>query len=181
MKGQGHITVISTHDLNRFKRDCSDLNMVGIEINRGDVKIEWLTKFKATHLNDVLVLSEQLKQKGYTIIREKFEILPDPYQTVEYYEFHITVNQLISDDEFTLYCFCSNRQFGFSKETQQFDRVMVTGRFKNQSLNHVDQIMNDTMKYIQSMGYNIDKAILEQCVYDSDISQDNDWLPTIID
>lgn len=80
------VTVIPTHDLNRFKRDCSDLNRVGIEINSGYVKIEWMTKFKATHLNDVLVLSEQLKQKSYTI-------------------------------------------------------------------EHVDQIMNDTMKYIQSMGY----------------------------
>jgi hypothetical protein len=184
MRFEIHVTVI-TSDIEKFKRDCNDLNVKPIVIETPDSSTQVMTSatykdndYPATLQN----LTTSLKSLGYNIIRAKVEKQPEDNQDPRfiYYESHIRLKLPKDYDKSFIKDLCQAKSFHMSrnlfKKDLNWDYQMITFRTYDMPLNGFKMVIDDMAQTLDGLGINFDKIEIEECIYDSNTHVDDAWL-----
>lgn len=187
MEYEIHITV-GTSNLDSFINDCTQIGVKPIVIeteknNNFNNQVMTSSKYKGDDCLKVLKqISRSLKDKGYQIIREKVEIRPLPIKNKShiYYESHFRLKLNKGFDRSNLIVLCKDCNFHLSKNLFKrdidFDYQMITYRNYNQSFEEFKQVILNMKEKLTELNINFDKVEIEECIYDSNIKVDSNWI-----
>jgi hypothetical protein len=187
MEFEVHVTVKSKN-IEQFKEDCSTINVKPIVINMENVNEQQVMTSSKHRSDNYIVICDNIKQqlinKGYSIERIKVEKNPDLTKDNQhiYFESHLRVNfedniqnkNLLSEILKKHKVHLSRNMFKKEKDKCFF---MCTLRNKNTNIvsfrNDIDNVKNEILLHNV---FNIDKIEVEECIFDSNESLDNNWL-----
>ena len=186
MKFEIHITV-DTDNLESFKNDCAIINVKPIIIeseNNGKFEYQTMTSSKYEDINYVNTLNKSLDflSINHKILRSKVEIQPEfeKHFSHLYYESHFRLKLNNDFDKNIIKNLCLKYNFHLSKNVfKQYDTYyyqMIT--YRNNNITYDDFIvhLNNMKTSLYELQINYDKIEIEECIYDSNISIDNNWL-----
>jgi RIO-like serine/threonine protein kinase len=181
-----HVT-LETPSIENFIEDCNAIGVKPIIIetqNNKDFGIQIMTSskhngecYKET-LNNIV----SYFRKKYNILRQKVEIQPTDiiHDTHIYYESHLRLKLNKDFNTEVIKELCKLRNFHFSKNLfkKDIDCVyqMITYREYNTTLPKFVEIINAMSTKLKELDINCDKVEIEECIYDSNINVDNNWL-----
>lgn len=179
-----HLTVKDAN-IEQFTNDCEQIGIKPILIDTGTTLNQLMTssKYKNNNYKKTLnELKEKLIKKGYKVVRDKVEIYPEEIKNSDhkYYESHIRLKLNKGYNLQHLRTICLINEFHISKnlfkKDENYDYQMITYRNGNINLhdfkNHIEIMTNILDKF--DILY--DKIEIEECVYDSNIGIDKDWI-----
>ena len=203
---EAHITLKNTAEIqntDNFEKFCNEnkIKPIVIELERGDVPKQIMTS--SLHngnfddiKEEVEQLAEKMKLKNYKVSRLKIEAHPDntgipktkndilPHQIENYFEAHYkillplstsiqTKKDLISLSEKHEAHLSKN---AFKKRKNNLEERFVTKRIYSVGKREAYQTFDELEQALKKNKYQIDKKIVEYCVFDSNISIDKNWL-----
>ena len=186
MNYEVHIT-LEVSDIEDFIKDCKEMGVKPIIIetqNNDDFGIQVMTSSK--YVNDnykktVNNLASQFSNK-YTILRQKVEIQPEIEKNIDhiYYESHLRLKLVNNFNLNIVKELCNKYNFHFSKNLFKIDKdyiyQMITYREYNTTLNKFNIIIENMSQELKILNINCDKIEIEECIFDSNIHIDNNWL-----
>jgi len=187
MEYEIHVTV-SNSNVVSFINDCQTIGVKPIVIEtekEEDYNKQVMTSSKHSGDSYMVTLkniSNHLKEKGYLIIREKVEIRPLPIKNDNhiYYESHFRLKLSKEFDRNILKVLCKNHNFHLSKnlfkKAVDFDYQMITFRHYNLSFDGFNTVINNMKEELMKLKIPFDKVEIEECVYDSNIKVDKNWI-----
>lgn len=190
MEYEIHVTVKTPYVVS-FINDCHTIGVKPIVIETEKEEVfdhQVMTSSKHKDDNDdqyfltLASIANQLKDKGYQIIREKVEIRPLPIKNNchIYYESHFRLKLLKDFDRSTLKVLCKDCSFHLSKnlfkKAIDFDYQMITYRNYNQSFDQFNQVIFDMKERLTELNISFDKVEIEECIHDSNIKVDSNWI-----
>ncbi len=183
-----HLTV-KEGDILQFREDCNELSIKPILIETENEKLYGMQMMTSTsHYSDDYqeILSKEkngLFSKGYEIIREKVEIKPEFFKNKDhiYFESHLRLQLPKNFKRKKIEEFCKINDLHLSKNLfkidDDFDYQMITYRRHNSDIIlftiAVNQFESDLLK---NFNIKCDKIEIEECIFDSNISIDKQWL-----
>ncbi|WP_291721687.1 hypothetical protein [Bernardetia sp.] len=199
---EAHITLKNTNqNIEDFKEFCNEnkAKPIFIELERGDVQKQLMTSsLHNGNFNEIKKEVEQLaakmKQKNYEVSRVKIEAHPEntgipmtksdilKSQLENYFEAHYKIilpvfsqakENLLSLVEKHAAHLSKN---AFKKRKNHSEERFVTKRMYNVGKTEAYQSFEELHKTLKENNYQIDKKIVEYCVFDSNVSVDNNWL-----
>ena len=182
-----HITVETT-DVPKFKTDCEMLGVkpIVIETERdGNLTQQVMTSGKyinASPINILTCLVRDLTSLGYKLIRLKVEKYPDEEKDADfiYYETHFRLKLKKDFDRSMLVDLCKEQGFHLSrnlfKSSLEFNYQMITYRDYEIGLPEFNSKINEMKGELDKLGVIYDKIEIEECIYDTNIDVDKDWL-----
>ena len=187
MNCEMHITV-REGDIDQFTEDCKFLGIkpILIETERNENFGEQLMTSSKCERDDYLTqffdIFDKFIKKRYEIIRLKIEKFPDEIKDIDfiYYESHLRLKLEKNFDRSILVEVCKQNNFHLSKNLfkrdENFDYQMITYRDYDIDLNSFKEKINHMVKLLDEKNIIHDKIEIEECIYDSNISLDNNWL-----
>lgn len=182
-----HVTV-ETADIDSFKHDCELLGVkpIVIETERnGEFKQQVMTSQKYNHRNPkriASVLVDDMKDLVYNPIRVKIEKYPEMEKDENfiYYETHMRLKVHKGFDRSELVDLCKAKEFHLSKNlfkrNDEFDYQMITYRDMEATLFEFKDRIVDMKTALDNLKIEYDKLEIEECIHDTNINVDNDWL-----
>lgn len=196
-----HITV-KTNDLEKFKNDCSLLNVKPIILdlqNNSGKTVFHDVMTSSIHIGnnrsaieDIEDKSSRLRAVGYQVVREKIETVPwhpaapsnetkNPKMPENcYFECHFgilvndeRIDELRNLSEF-MGCHLSRNIFKKIDETNY--KIMMTYRSYDEVYETFQEHVKCHEGTLKSKGFEIDKTITEFSIYDTKVSHDSEWL-----
>ena len=187
MEYEIHVTVQTPHMLT-FINDCHQMGVkpIVIETQKNDCFDNQVMTSSKHKGDDYMItlhsICDQLKEKGYHIIRQKVEIRPqvmkDPNHI--YYESHLRLKLNRDFDRSILYDLCKQLDFHLSKnlfkKDTEFDYQMITYRKYNMSFDNFIMGIEKMKQKLIEINVIFDKVEIEECVYDSNVKVDANWI-----
>lgn len=185
-----HITVKNAL-IEKFKQDCLEIGVkpILIETERGKIFGEQLmTSSKhrgSSFLKKLTDICKDLISRGYTILRKKVEIQPESHQhdRFKYYESHLRIKldkEIYQEKYYELNEICKEKTFHLSKNLFKVDEnhvyQMMTYRSSEDSYDEFMDKITDTVLALQTKGFECDKVEIEECIFDSNIEIDKNWI-----
>jgi hypothetical protein len=187
MEYEIHVTV-SSSDIDLFVHDCKSISVkpIIIETEKDNVfNNQVMTSSKHSDDNCLETLdqiSSSLKSKGYSIIRKKIEIRPLEVKNDHhiYYESHFRLKLDKQFDYTELRKVCKELNFHLSKnlfkKSLEFNYQMITYRDYNTTFFDFNNRINEMKGRLSDLNINFDKVEIEECIFDSNINVDSNWL-----
>ena len=184
MKYEIHTTVFAS-SVEKFKSDCMDLGIKAVLIDTQKGETQMMTSSR--HENEdypgtLEILNRGLAEKGYRVLRNKVEKFPEenPDNEFIYYESHMRLRLGKGTDTSTLKMVCKLRNFHFSrnllKSSETHDYQMITYRDYERDLKKFNSRIEEMKKILDILNISYDKIEIEECIHDSRISMDDNWL-----
>ncbi len=203
---EAHITLKNTEELQhtkRFEKFCKDNSVkpIFIELERGDMPKQIMTSslHKGNFDNikqDVKELATAMESENYEVIRLKIEAHPEntgipftkkdilPSQEDNYFEAHYKIllsSSTLIQSKKELVLLCEQHQAhlsknAFKKRNDNFEERFVTKRIYKVGKKEAYQTFDNLNQELEKQGYQIDKKIVEYCVFDTNESVDDNWL-----
>jgi uncharacterized protein (TIGR00730 family) len=186
-----HITV-ETNNVTQFIKDCEEFGCkpIVIETQREEktgIQVMTSDKFNGDsyeiYLKNIVNFFEY---RGYKILRKKIEILPEQtkHKDFIYYESHFRLKlpkNIVPVVLSLLKSHCKTFNWHYSKNlfktSSEFDYQMITRRDYGMSLEVFKAVDIEGMKgCLDGLGIEYDKIEIEECIYDSNVSVDKEWL-----
>lgn len=187
MEYEIHVTV-DTNAVVLFVNHCKEIGVKPIVIetqkeNSFNNQVMTSSKYSDDHYLDTLRnISSSLKDKSYKILRQKVEIRPleVKHNNFIYYESHLRL-KLDKDFDYTnLKLLCKELNFHLSKnlfkKAEDFSYQMITYRSYTDSLTQFIKIIDVMKKKLTDLSINFDKIEIEECIFDSNVNVDNNWI-----
>ena len=198
-----HVTVTNPGDVEKFKSDCTSIGVkaivIDLEHDFETVMTDVMTSSvvygtNSTAYAKINVLSDQLTDLGYDVIRKKIETVPwhpkaptNKFNNTTmpegcYFESHIGV--LISSkekEELSKIAKSHNAHLSknFFKKTDSGKYVnMITLRNYSDTFEMFDIQLNELKVDLISNGFTFDKEVVEFSLWDSKVHHDATWLGT---
>lgn len=187
MEFEVHITV-KTNNIEKFINDCSDIKVKPIVINMENVNEQQVmtsSKHRSDNYKSVYdSIKHQLINKGYNIERIKVEKNPNDIKDKQhiYFESHLRVSFDDKEENKSLLSQILNKHNvhlsrNMFKKHKDKCFYMCTLRNKNTNIisfrNEIEKVKN--VISINKL-FEIDKIEVEECIFDSNESLDNNWL-----
>ncbi|AFM04219.1 hypothetical protein Fleli_1821 [Bernardetia litoralis DSM 6794] len=203
---EAHITLKNTENLQstaNFEKFCTDnsIKPIFIELERGDMPKQIMTsslhegsfdKIK----KDVENLAKKMRLKNYEIIRLKIEAHPEntgipatkndilERQKENYFEAHYKIllpTFTSNHSKKELISLCEKHQAhlsknAFKKRNDSFEERFVTKRIYKVGKKEAFQAFDELHQKLENQKYQINKKIVEYCVFDTNEAVDNNWL-----
>jgi len=182
-----HITV-KEGEIDQFTEHCKFLGIkpILIQTERDDNFGEQLMTSSKCERNDYLTqffdIYEYFIKKRYEVIRLKVEKFPEETKDNDfiYYESHLRLKLEKNFNRSTLIELCKNNNFHLSKNLfkrdENYDYQMITYRDYEIDLTSFKEKINHMVKLLDEKNINHDKIEIEECIYDSNVLVDYDWL-----
>lgn len=199
---EAHITVnpLNEEQSRLFGIVAKNLNVkaIQIQLSRGDMMVQPMTcsrhqgDFQAVY-QEVLNISQELKQLGFEVNRLKIEAHPDNigvpknneeaknHSSQNYFEHHLKVllNRNSDLEELTNMC----EQYQAHLSSNAF-KIMNDGQYENfittrhyfLGKNEAENRFNEFIEYIKKLNIPILKHFMEYCIFDTNIELDKNWL-----
>lgn len=203
---EAHITLKNTEYLqntSNFEKFCTDNSVkpIFIELERGDMPKQIMTS--SLHKGnfdeikeEVQNLAKKMEVENYEVIRLKIEAHPEntgipattndilESQKENYFEAHYKILLPISTSNHSkkqLISLCQNYQAhlsknAFKKRNDNFEERFVTKRIYKVGKKEAFQAFDELHQALEKESYQIDKKIVEYCVFDTNESVDDNWL-----
>lgn len=203
---EAHITLKNTLDLQnteKFEKFCinNSIKPIFIELERGNTPKQIMTSslhegnFEQIK-EDVKNLAAKMEDQNYEVIRLKIEAHPNntgipsttsdilENQKANYFEAHYKILlpfSSSSDSKQELISLCENYQAhlsknAFKKREDNFEERFVTQRIYKVGKKEAYQSFDKLQNALEKANYQIDKKIVEYCVFDTNESVDDNWL-----
>lgn len=186
MEYEIHITV-EANDIDTFKKDCEDIHVkpIVIETEKDNVFYNQVMT-SSKHDDDYFLMtlneiSDKLKHRGYTILRQKIEIKPQPTKNEHfiYYETHFRLKLPKSFPREILIAISRGQGFHLSKNLfkigSNYDYQMMTYRTHTDTLEEFKAKIIEMKIILNQHGIEYDKIEIEECILDSNIDIDKTW------
>lgn len=187
MEFEVHVTVKSKN-IEQFKEDCSSINVKPIVINMENVNEQQVMTSSKHRSDNYIVICDSIKNqlisKGYNIERIKVEKNPSEVKDNEhiYFESHLRVsfddkeqNKILLSQILKKHNVHLSRNMFKKHKDKCF--YMCTLRNKNTNItsfrNQIEKVKNEISL---NKLFEIDKIEVEECIFDSNESLDNNWL-----
>lgn len=180
-----HITV-EVKDLSQFITDCNVIGVKPIIIETeppSEFEQQVMTSSKHNGDDYKETLSNLIdKLKNYKIVRSKVEIQPETtkHPTHQYYESHLRLRLPKDYNRDIISDLCKKLDFHLSrnllKKDDDISYQMITYRNHECDFNDFNSRIDSMYNELQKIGVICDKKEIEECVYDSNIKIDNNWL-----
>ena len=186
MNYEVHVT-LDVPSLEDFIEDCKIIGVKPIVIetqNNNDFGLQVMTSSKHSGDSYEETLSDIVAyfSNKYTILRKKVEIQPTNVinKTHIYYESHLRLKLNKDFDANGIKELCVLSNFHFSKNLFKKDNdyvyQMITYREYNTTLPQFVTVINNMSSNLKELDVNCDKVEIEECIFDSNINIDNNWL-----
>lgn len=189
MEYEIHITV-QTGNFDQFRSDCEEIKVKPIIIQTSkdkNIPISTQVMSSSKHsgsnmLYQMEVIALFFQGKGYKIMRKKIEIYPanKKHGFHLYYESHIRLNLPKNYERTNLNIACKKYDFHVSrnllKADADTDYLMITFRAHDTEFLNFEVHVGYMKLALIGLGIKFDKVEIEECVFDSNISIDNEWL-----
>ncbi len=183
-----HLT-IEVIDINKFKLDCLKLGVKPIfiqtENHSNELGDQIMTSSKHNdeyYLNTLNKLIFEFENNNYKILRKKVEIQPEETKHPEhiYYESHLRLKLPKDYNIDIIKELCIKSNFHLSKNLFKTDELynyqMITYRNNFINYNTFQYIINKMIDILNKIDIGCDKIEIEECIFDSNINIDNNWL-----
>lgn len=179
-----HITV-ECDDVKQFSVDCHDMGIKSILIEtekKSKFDYQVMTSSRSTELEEIHLLSAQLIERGYRVLRKKVEKQPETEKDPNfiYYETHFRLQLPKKFDRSVLILLCQKYNFHLSKNLFKsdidIDYQMITYRSSRISLMEFNEVISNMINQLNELDIEFDKVEVEECIYDTNISIDRKWL-----
>lgn len=186
-----HLTIKTPRDIEKFKKDCTllDVKPIIIETEEGEKygqQVMTSSKYSSDSYLDYLDtlhnLFLDLVLKGYVVIRQKVEISPkeEKHQNHKYYESHLRLKLPKDFNRRDLLGICLYSNFHLSKNlfkrSEDFDYQMITYRNSNTSYKDFIEHIREMRRWLDERDIEFDKIEVEECILDTNLKLDSSWI-----
>ncbi len=203
---EAHITLKNTEELQNttnFENFCKDnfIKPIFIELERGNTPKQIMTS--SLHKGnfdevkkEVESLAQKMEAQNYQVIRLKIEAHPEntgipitqndilEHQKKNYFEAHYKILLPLTDSNSSkkqLVILCQKYQAhlsknAFKKQKNNLEERFVTKRIYKAGKKEAYQTFDKLHQELEKQSYQINKKIIEYCVWDSNQSVDDNWL-----
>lgn len=184
-----HLTVELIDDVEKFKRDCKEINVKPIILalqasNKviRDVMTSYTRKCTYSHMQDIYYQQcSYFEKKGYKIVRFKIETTGDAntlIYTDSYFESHIHLHIEKDFKMYKLQQVCKDLDVHLSrnvfKETETYDVIMATLR----TYDKLDVFKTKLTNVVKTLSefVTVGEHHIEYAIYDDNVQHDRAWL-----
>lgn len=179
-----HITV-NTTDVNKFVSDCKNIGVkpIVIETIIGNNQVMTSSVHEGyDYLNVMNAIKFGLLKLKYDVVRCKIEAKPEQEINPNfiYFETHLRLKLNKNANYDHIFSICKERKFHVSrnlfKKDSEYNYQMITYRQYEPNIHSFNLVVDSMKTYLDKNNIVYDKVEIEECIYDSNVSIDENWL-----